>query len=101
METFEERKRAMILSAEAKKRDFLRNSCNRIKSLLREAEGIIEKSTQIEYSGDFVLLKQQEGKWISLGVFNPHTMDEEEEPEGWDLCLPIPTLETVSEFQGF
>ena len=101
MKTYEDRKRAMILSAEAKRNDYLRDACNKVNYLMKQASEIIEESNRIEYSGDVVLLKRNGETWESLGVFNPKTMYEDDEPLGWDLCLPIPKIETVREFQGF
>jgi len=55
----------------------------------------------VEYTGSFVMLKKDGDSYKCLGVYNPDIDAEENEPEGWDLCLPIPDPETVSEFGGF
>ena len=91
----------MILSAEAKRNDQLRSESNRAKTLIKQAADIIRESNEVRYTDDVVLLKNVDGKMKSLGVFNPQTMDEDDEPVGWDLCLPIPEISSVREFHGF
>lgn len=53
-----------------------------------------------KYTGWFVLLKKSGEGWEFLGFYNPDTAEENTEPE-WDMCLPIPELETVEEWTGW
>jgi len=67
----------------------------------------IEQDAKLKYTGWYVLLKKEENGWKCLGTYNPDKCSEEEELElekpemGWDICLPIPTPETIKEFIGW
>jgi len=67
----------------------------------------IEQDSKLEYTGWYVLLKKDGDGWKCLGTFNPDTCSDAraedlEKPEmEWDICLPIPTLETIKQFQGW
>ena len=72
-----------------------------VKRELVQALDKVEQNLKVEYTGEFVLLKQKEnGRFESLGTFSPCIDDPEAEPE-WDLCIPIPKPETYPEFQGW
>jgi hypothetical protein len=67
----------------------------------------IEEEQEFRYTGWYVLLKQKGDMWISLGVFNPDLSsdtsisDLDESELEWDMCLPIPTKDSLKEFTGW
>ena len=76
----------------------------KLSNVRRKLEDIIENIDVIaerKYTGWHVLLKNIDNKWVCLGVVNPDTTPENEIPEEWDLCMPIPDPATIPEFQGF
>ena len=78
----------------------LQNRVNTFRKQLMSFCDSIEQDTSVEYTGWYVLLKRDGDKWVCLGTFNPDVSDPETELE-WDVCLPIPTLESVKEFMGW
>ena len=52
-----------------------------------------------KYTGWYVLLKRDGYKWKTVCCLNPKYDDNM--PEDYDLILPIPNPEAISEFKGF
>jgi hypothetical protein len=78
----------------------LKRRINRFRERLVGLCNEIEQDAKVQYTGWFVLLKETEGGFESLGVFNPDISESETEPE-WDLCLPIPEPESFRDFMGW
>jgi len=73
----------------------------RLKERLSSLVGSIPDTKEPKFTGWFVLLKKNdkpESGFEFLGFFNPDIS--KDEPE-WDMCLPIQSLETIEEFQGW
>jgi hypothetical protein len=85
----------------------LKGQVNYFRQRLMDLCDTVEQDAKIEYTGWYVLIKKTKEGWKCLGTFSPDTCSEEqaedlEKPEmEWDICLPIPTLETIKEFQGW
>ena len=93
-------RKIMDVNMAMKRDDENRRTLNIVKMGMRELIDRIEESVEIEYTGSFVLLKRDGEGWAFVMIFDPQTFDDMTEPE-WDLCLPIPKPETVSEFHGW
>ena len=79
---------------------FLKRRINQFKKRLMDLCDSIEQDADVKYTGWYVLLKQNEDTFESVGVFNPDISEPETEPE-WDLCLPIPDPKSFHEFMGW
>jgi len=79
---------------------FLKRRINQFRKRLMDFWDSIEQDADVKYTGWFVLLKQNGDSFEVLGFFNPDISEPEIEPE-WDLCLPIPDLESLREFMGW
>ena len=79
---------------------YLRSHVNSYRKRLMDFCDSIEQEAQLEYTGWFVLVKKEGDAWKCVGTYNPNVSEEDEEPD-WDICLPIPTLETINKFQGW
>jgi len=77
----------------------LRKFKERIESLIDSIPEIKEP----KFTGWFVLLRKNEHHPSGFGFltfFNPDISDPKTEPE-WDMCLPIQTPGSISEFMGW
>ena len=85
----------------------LKKRVNYFRQRLMDLCDAVEQDAKLEYTGWYVLLKKEKEGWKCLGTFNPDTCSEAEvkdleNPEmEWDICLPIPTPETIKEFEGW
>lgn len=54
-----------------------------------------------KYTGWYVLLKEVDKKWKSIGCYDPDLDDGESELNEADIILPIPEPDSLPEFDGF
>ncbi len=93
-------RQSLTLYQLAQENDKLKKDISAFRNRLMSFCDLIEQKNELKYTGWFVLLKRDGDEWVSLCVFNPDISDEDAEPE-WDICLPIPTVESMSEFVGW
>jgi hypothetical protein len=78
----------------------LQRGIDQIRSKLQLEIDAIDQIKAVRMSGWSVLLKRAGDSFEFVAIVNPDKDDNIPE-DGWDLCLPIPEMGTVKDFEGF
>ena len=85
-----------------KDKERLVRELSRLKRTLLQAVDRINEVADVRMSGWLCLLKAAgEDGFALAGIVNPDVTPEDDFPEAFDLVLPIPSPDSVREFEGF
>jgi len=83
-----------------KRADKARSEVLRMRRLLQVSLDTPDDCGEIKYTGQMVLLKKLGESFEFVGIWDGENFQDGIEPE-WDICLPIPVIETIPEFEGW